>query len=91
MRRAARRRADRVLHDPALVMTFFGERRWEDDVHPHESPPIMTVPMIVLAIVSLVGGCLLIVNGGVQHWLEPVGRPDDRGGRAHGLAGRAHR
>ena len=34
----------------ALVMTFFGERRWEDDVHPHEAPPIMTVPMIVLGV-----------------------------------------
>ena len=39
-----------------FVMTFLGERRWEDDVHPHESPPVMTVPMIVLAVGSLVGG-----------------------------------
>ena len=43
----------------ALVMTFFGERRWEDDVHPHEAQPIMTVPMIMLGILSLVGGFLL--------------------------------
>ena len=34
----------------ALVMTFLGKRRWEDDVHPHEAPPIMTVPMIVLGV-----------------------------------------
>ena len=33
----------------ALVMTFFGKQRWEDDVHPHEAPATMTVPMIVLA------------------------------------------
>ena len=60
----------------ALVMTFFGERRWEDDVHPHESPPVMTVPMVILAVLSLVGGFLLILSGGVQHWLDAVGRPD---------------
>jgi NADH-quinone oxidoreductase subunit L len=55
----------------ALVMTFFGKRRWEDDVHPHEAPASMTVPMIVLAVMSLVGGYLLILGGGVQHWLTP--------------------
>jgi NADH-quinone oxidoreductase subunit L len=55
----------------ALVMTFFGEPRWEDDVHPHEAPKVMTIPMIVLAVGSLVAGYLMIVNGGMQHWLEP--------------------
>ncbi|MGN6605838.1 MAG: NADH-quinone oxidoreductase subunit L [Jatrophihabitans sp.] len=55
----------------ALVMTFFGERRWEDDVHPHEAKPIMTLPIAVLGLASLVGGYLLVLNGGIQHWLEP--------------------
>jgi NADH-quinone oxidoreductase subunit L len=55
----------------ALIMTFHGEKRWEDDVHPHEAPTIMTVPMIILAALSIVGGFLLIVGGGVQHWLTP--------------------
>ena len=55
----------------ALVMTFFGKKRWEDDVHPHEAPRVMTVPMLVLAALSLVGGFLLILGGGTQHWLEP--------------------
>jgi NADH-quinone oxidoreductase subunit L len=55
----------------ALVMTFFGKRRWESDVHPHEAKPIMTGPMIILGILSLVGGYLLIYGGGVQHWLTP--------------------
>jgi NADH-quinone oxidoreductase subunit L len=55
----------------ALVMTFFGEKRWEDDVHPHEAPRSMTVPMMVLGALSLVGGYLLIFGGGVQHWLTP--------------------
>jgi NADH-quinone oxidoreductase subunit L len=55
----------------ALIMTFHGERRWEPDMHPHEAPRIMTVPLIILGIASLVGGYLLIFGGGVQHWLEP--------------------
>ncbi|MDT4939038.1 MAG: NADH-quinone oxidoreductase subunit [Pseudonocardiales bacterium] len=55
----------------ALVMTFLGEKRWEDDVHPHEAPRVMTYPMIVLGVLALVGGFLLIFGGGVQHWLEP--------------------
>ena len=55
----------------ALVMTFLGKRRWEDDVHPHEAPTSMTAPMLVLAALSLVGGYLLIFGGGVQHWLSP--------------------
>jgi len=55
----------------AFVMTFHGERRWEDDVHPHEAPRSMTYPMIVLGVLSLVGGYLLIFGGGMQHWLTP--------------------
>jgi len=55
----------------ALIMTFHGERRWEDDVHPHEAPAAMKWPMVVLALLSLVGGWLLVFGGGVQHWLTP--------------------
>jgi NADH-quinone oxidoreductase subunit L len=55
----------------ALVMTFHGERRWEDDVHPHEAPRSMTYPLIVLGVLSLIGGYLLIFGGGFQHWLTP--------------------
>jgi NADH-quinone oxidoreductase subunit L len=55
----------------ALVMTFFGKKRWEDDVHPHEAPATMTIPMMVLGALALVGGFLLIFGGGTQHWLEP--------------------
>ena len=39
-----------------MLMTFFGKPRWDDDVHPHESPSTMTIPMIVLAIGSVGGG-----------------------------------
>jgi NADH-quinone oxidoreductase subunit L len=55
----------------ALIMTFLGEKRWEDDVHPHEAPAAMKWPMVILGVLSLIGGYLLIVNGAVAHWLEP--------------------
>jgi NADH-quinone oxidoreductase subunit L len=55
-----------------MLMTFFGERRWEPDAHPHESPGIMTWPMIVLAAGSVGAGGLLAIGGTLEHWLEPV-------------------
>jgi len=58
-----------------MVMTFFTEKRWRKDVHPHESPALMTVPLVVLAALSVLGG-LLLVNGWIVHWLEPVTGPE---------------
>ncbi len=55
-----------------VAMTFFGNARWEDDAHPHESPGIMTGPIAVLAFLSTVGGFLLAFNNTIEHWLEPV-------------------
>lgn len=56
-----------------MLMTFFGERRWKDPtVHPHESPGVMTGPMVVLAIGSVGAGALLAIGGTLEHWLEPV-------------------
>jgi NADH-quinone oxidoreductase subunit L len=55
----------------ALVMTFHGRRRWEDDVHPHEAPLVMKVPLLILGLLSLVGGGALVFGGALQHWLEP--------------------
>jgi NADH-quinone oxidoreductase subunit L len=54
-----------------MLMTFFGQKRWADGVHPHESPKVMTVPLIVLAALSTVAG-LLVFGGWIDHWLEPV-------------------
>src|SRR4051812_11077692 len=54
-----------------MAMTFFGEKRWTDDVHPHESPRVMTIPMILLAMGSVVWGALLVSGGALQHWLGP--------------------
>ncbi|GAB3001305.1 NADH-quinone oxidoreductase subunit L [Mycobacterium bourgelatii] len=58
-----------------MILTFFGERRWQPDTHPHESPAVMTAPMVVLALGSLGGGAALALNGTLQHWLQPVTNP----------------
>lgn len=49
----------------AMFMTFWGEYR--GDAHPHESPGSMTIPLALLAILSLGGGYLPILD-----WLEPT-------------------
>ena len=53
-----------------MLMTFGGKKRWLDGVHPHESPAVMTVPLIVLAALSLVAGA--VMNWWIQEWLEPA-------------------
>lgn len=59
-----------------MLMTFFGERRWHGNTaDPHESPAIMTAPMVILALGSVGAGALLAVGGGLAHWLEPVVNP----------------
>ncbi|MBY3554630.1 NADH-quinone oxidoreductase subunit L [Modestobacter lapidis] len=55
-----------------MLMTFFGQARWGDGVHPHESPPVMTAPMIVLAVGSVAAGFLLVQVFPLSGWLEPV-------------------
>ncbi|MCP5096103.1 MAG: hypothetical protein GY943_11155, partial [Chloroflexi bacterium] len=41
-----------------LKMTFFGEARHEAADHAHESPSTMTVPLIILAVLAILGGLL---------------------------------
>jgi NADH-quinone oxidoreductase subunit L len=55
-----------------MFMTFLGERRWDEKVHPHEAPSVMTSPMVVLAVGSLAAGGLLIVNNRLVSFLAPV-------------------
>ncbi|MET8944668.1 NADH-quinone oxidoreductase subunit L [Streptomyces sp. NPDC004542] len=40
--------------------------------HPHESPKVMTIPMIVLAVGSVFGGFFFHLGDRFLHWLEPV-------------------
>ncbi|MGO4617527.1 NADH-quinone oxidoreductase subunit L [Nocardia sp. 2YAB30] len=55
-----------------MLMTFFGERRWKPDTHPHEAPAVMTGPMILLAVGSVGAGALFVLGSSLQNWLEPV-------------------
>lgn len=52
-------------------------------IHPHESPWLMTVPLIVLGVLSVIGGWVGIPHvigevlpwhplNNLEHWLEPV-------------------
>jgi NADH-quinone oxidoreductase subunit L len=55
-----------------FFMTFHGEKRWTEDVHPHESPRVMTIPMMVLAAGSTFLGLILGPTGIITGWLDPV-------------------
>ncbi|GII98776.1 NADH dehydrogenase subunit L [Sediminihabitans luteus] len=69
-----------------FFMTFTGRRRWNDGSgsldgtgpqdgpvrHPHESPALMTAPMVVLAVGSVALGGLLAWGDTFVTWLEPV-------------------
>ncbi len=56
-----------------IWMVFFGEARHEAAAHAEESKPIITVPLMVLAALSLLGGALNLPFEGFHtlgHWLE---------------------
>jgi NADH-quinone oxidoreductase subunit L len=79
-----------------VFLTFFGKSRMDPEVerHAHESPWTMTVPLMLLAVLSVAGGWIGIpaVLGGsnlFEHWLAPVFHPVAAAG-AHGAEGAAH-
>jgi NADH-quinone oxidoreductase subunit L len=56
-----------------IWMVFFGEPRHEAAAHAEESPRVMTVPLMILAFLSVVGGALNLPFEGFHnlgHWLE---------------------
>jgi NADH-quinone oxidoreductase subunit L len=62
-----------------LTMTFLGENRSgeQERHHLHEAPIVMTGPLIVLGVLSAIGGMINLpplIGGGaaLEHWLEPV-------------------
>ncbi|GAB2760681.1 NADH-quinone oxidoreductase subunit L [Amycolatopsis magusensis] len=62
-----------------VMLTFFGKERWKDikssdgrDFHPHESPPVMTIPMIILAVGSVAAGFLFTLGDSLVEWLTPA-------------------
>jgi NADH-quinone oxidoreductase subunit L len=67
-----------------MLMTFFGKERWKDinrdnagnsnsgkEFHPHEARPVMTVPMIILAVGSVGAGAFFALGDRLSHWLSP--------------------
>ena len=70
-----------------VVMTFYGEKRWDEHVHPHESPSNMTVPLAILAVLSVIGGYVgvpEILKGAnnIERWMEPAVTWAKEGGAA---------
>jgi len=59
-----------------MLMTWEGEKRWAEDAHPHESPKIMTVPLMILAALAAFGG-LLIAGDWIVDFLTPVVGPQE--------------
>ncbi|MBK1784150.1 NADH-quinone oxidoreductase subunit L [Prauserella cavernicola] len=65
-----------------VLLTFFGKQRWREikssdgrDFHPHESPTVMTAPMIVLAVGSVGAGAWLILGDRLADFLAPAVGP----------------
>jgi NADH-quinone oxidoreductase subunit L len=79
-----------------VIMVFFGEARWTDkaaehgahgDAKPHESPWVMLGPLVVLAVLSTVGGFIQMpfseTTERLGRWLHPVVEPAEGIGEAH--------
>ncbi len=72
-----------------LYLTFYGESRVDHEVahHIHESPNVMIMPLFVLALLSVVGGFIGVIPGGLENgafhqFLQPVVRSSGAGGEA---------
>jgi NADH-quinone oxidoreductase subunit L len=67
-----------------IAMTFLGENRTgeQEQGHLHEAPWVMTGPLVVLGVLSAIGGLLnlppFLGGGALEHWLEPVTAPAAR-------------
>ncbi|MBI5402633.1 MAG: NADH-quinone oxidoreductase subunit L [Ignavibacteriae bacterium] len=66
-----------------IGLTFYGKPRYDEDhIHPHESPKVMTIPLIILAVLSAAGGFIglphyLGLPNLFDHWLDPVFKYSD--------------
>lgn len=76
-----------------MALTFWGKSRVAKEVHPHESPAIMTIPLIILAILSVVGGFIGVPHVIAEYlghipnfwaeWLGPVIKKLPESGAPH--------
>ena len=55
-----------------MLMTFFGTKRLDSQAHPHESPWLMTIPMILLSIGSVTTGFIFYSGDRIKNFLAPV-------------------
>ncbi len=60
-------------------LAFEGKERFKHDKHPHESPSVMTIPLMVLAGLSIIGGFIGIPElfsgehgNKFENWLAPI-------------------
>jgi NADH-quinone oxidoreductase subunit L len=74
-----------------IILVFFGEPRSAPSEHARENPPIMTVPLIILAVLSALGGLLNLPK--IQtfaHWLDltlKTGQPVESASEAAAAGG----
>ena len=68
-----------------MAMTFLGENRTgeKERAHIHDAPLVMTGPLVVLGVLSAIGGILNLPpflggGGALERWLEPVTAPAAR-------------
>ncbi|MCX7832920.1 MAG: NADH-quinone oxidoreductase subunit L [Ignavibacteria bacterium] len=61
-----------------VSLTFYGKPRYDTEkIHPHESPAVMTIPLLVLAFLSIIGGVIshphyLGLTNFLDTFLKPV-------------------
>jgi len=76
-----------------IYLTFYGKERMSEETrsHIHESPKSMTVPLMVLGVLSVIGGFVGMphifgVVNVFERWLEPVMKAGSLGQAEHVLA-----
>jgi NADH-quinone oxidoreductase subunit L len=62
-----------------VFLTFYGPERWRtsgpEEVLPHESPPVMILPLVILAVLAFSGGIIDLPFGHYDYlarWLDPL-------------------
>ncbi len=55
-----------------VILTFAGSKRWDEKAHPHESPALMWIPMVLLAVGSVASGFIFTHGNSLKNWLAPV-------------------
>ena len=75
-----------------VTLTFYGEERFGHDKHPHESPSVMTIPLIILGVLSVIGGYIGIPElfsgehgNQFENWLAPVFEGAERKMSVYGM------